>query len=65
MYSPMNAPHDVSEELLGVSLAPVDDATDMMGMALHHWKRGDTHVGVDSCHFATLRHLFETWHLFY
>ena len=33
-YSPMNEQHDVSEELLGIALAPMDDATSMMGMAL-------------------------------
>ena len=32
-YLPMNGHHDVWEELLGVTLAPVDDATGTMGMA--------------------------------
>ena len=56
----MNGQHDVSEELLGVALAPVDDAIGMTRMALRDEKCGDTHVGVDSCHLTTPRRLFET-----
>ena len=63
MYLPMNEQHDVSEELTGIALAPADDATSTTGMAPCDGRCGDTCVGLDLCHFATPRHLFETRHL--
>ena len=54
-----------SEEMLGVALNPVDDATGMMGMPLHDGKCGHTRVGGDSCHLARCKHLFKTRRLFH
>ena len=50
MYSPKNGQNDVSDELLGVTLAPAYDTT---GMELRDRKCGDTCVAVDLRHFAT------------
>ena len=62
-YLSMNGQRDVSEELLGVALAPMEHATCMTGVALCVGKCGDMPVGVDSCHLAKPGCLFETWHL--
>ena len=63
MNSPMNEQHDVSKELLSVASPPADDATGTTGMGPYDWRRGDTHVGLDSCHLAMAWCLFKTWSL--
>ena len=55
-YSLMNEQHDVSEELMGIVLAPTDDATGMMGMAPCDGRCGNMPRA-----FFMPRRLFETW----
>ena len=45
----MNEQHDVSKELLGITLAPADDATGTVRMAPRDGRCGDMSVGLDLC----------------
>ena len=65
-YLPMNEQHEVSEELLGFTLAPADDATGTRRMAPHDdatatmrtaprdGRCGDMYVGLDSYQGSSL-----------